>query len=163
MDGHHTKGRLKMEKFIKDFGTHTDEPTKVMLQNVFNHKKKFDKYKKYLILCTWSSLFFFLILFFYMNQFIIEPHASSAEKIFVAIVQDGFLFLIIGILIFLSGLGTYYKKKKDKHEKEYQDLRKEIVQKSPLQWRYPFDWEKRNEVFAKMKEVKDINLYHENK
>ncbi|KAA0550297.1 DUF2663 family protein [Bacillus sp. BGMRC 2118] len=152
-----------MEQFIKDFGDHTDEPTKIMLQNVYNHKKKFDKFKQKLILCTWGSLGSFLLLFFYMNYFIIKPNAASAEKIFLVIVQDGFLFFLIGILIFLSGLGTYYKKKKDKHEKEYQELRKEIVSKAPLQWRYPFDWEKRNEVFSKMKEMKDINLYHENK
>lgn len=152
-----------MEQFIKDFGSHTDEPTKVMLQNVYNHKKKFDKFKRKLILCTWGSLGVFLFIFIYMNQFIIKPNAASAEQIFLVIVQDSFLFLLIGLMIFMSGLGTYYKKKKDKHEKEYQELRKEIVSKAPLQWRYPFDWEKRNEVFAKMKEMKDINLYHENK
>jgi hypothetical protein len=152
-----------LEKFIEEFGSHTDEPTKVMLQNVYKHKVKFDHYKKKLILCTWGSLFCFLALFFYINNFILKPNASNADQIFSMIVSNAILYSLIGLLIFLVGLGSYLKKKKDKHEKEFQDLRKEIVQKSPIQWRYPFDWEKRNEVFAKMKEEKDINLYHENK
>ncbi|MBM7661209.1 hypothetical protein JOC85_001981 [Bacillus mesophilus] len=152
-----------MEKFIEEFGSHTDEPTKVMLQNVYKHKVKFDSYKKKLIICTWCSLLCFLLMFFYINNFILEPYGSNADQMFAMIVSNLFLYVLIGALIFLGGLGSYLKKKKDKHEKEFQDLRKEIVQKSPIQWRYPFDWEKRNEVFAKMKEEKDINLYHENK
>ncbi|MFZ3588615.1 DUF2663 family protein [Bacillus sp. DJP31] len=152
-----------MEQFIKNFGSHTDEPTKVMLQNVFNHKKKFDLYKKNLVFCSWLSLLFFLVTFYYINQFILTPYSSEADRMFAAIVTDRLLYFLVVILLFLLGLGAYYKRKKEKHEKEYHELRKEIVQKSPLQWRYPFDWEKRHEVFAKMKEVKDINLYHENK
>ncbi|WP_456278507.1 DUF2663 family protein [Bacillus sp. AK128] len=152
-----------MEQFIKDLGSHTDEPTKVMLQNVYKHKVKFDDYKRKLIFCTWCSLFCFLVMFGYINYFILQPNSSNADQVFGLIVSNGILYVLIGVLIFLTGLGSYLKKKKDKHEKEYQDLRKEIVQKSHLQWRYPFDWEKRSEVFAKMKEVKDINLYHENK
>jgi LPXTG-motif cell wall-anchored protein len=152
-----------MESFIKEFGSHTDEPTKVMLQNVYKHKVKFDQYKRKLIICTWTSLLVFLIMFYYISNFIIEPNSSNAYMMFAVIVSDSIVYILIGILVFLSGVASYFKKKKEKHEKEFQDLRKEIVQKSPLQWRYPFDWEKRNEVFAKMKEVKDINLYHENK
>ncbi|WP_246942267.1 DUF2663 family protein [Bacillus pinisoli] len=152
-----------MEKFIQELGSHTDEPTKIMLQNVYKHKVKFDNYKKKLIFCTWCSLFFFLILFYYINYFILKPYGTSADLMFSAIIADGFIYILIGFLIFLGGLGSHFKKKKEKHEKEYQDLRKEIVQKSHLLWRYPFDWEQRNEVFQKMKMEKDINLYHENK
>lgn len=156
-------GGISLEKFIQDFGSHTDEPTKVMLQNVYNHKVKFDRYKRKLIFCTWGSMITFLIGFYYINKFILEPFSTNADQLFTAIVTDSFLYLLIGILIFLGGVGSSYKRKKDKHEKEYQELRKEIVQKSHLQWRFPFDWEKRSEVFAKMKEEKDINLYHESK
>jgi hypothetical protein len=157
------EGEEYMEPFIKEFGSHTDDPTKVMLQNVYKHKVKFDLYKRKLILCTWFSLLIFLIMFYYISNFIVEPYSSSADKMFAVIVSDTILYLLIGILVFFAGVASYFKKKKEKHEKEFHDLRKEIVQKSPLQWRYPFDWEKRNEVFAKMKEEKDINLYHENK
>lgn len=156
-------GGTSLEKFIQEFGSHTDEPTKIMLQNVCKHKDKFDAYKRKLILCTWGSLLTFLIASYYINTYILGPYSSNADQLFTAFVTSQFLYLLIGILIFLGGVGSFYKKKKDKHEKEYQELRKEIIQKSHLQWRNPFDWEKRNEVFAKMKEEKDINLYHESK
>ncbi|MFD1738590.1 DUF2663 family protein [Bacillus salitolerans] len=152
-----------MEKFIKDFNDLTDEPTKIMLQKVTEHKIKFDRYKKKLILCTWSSLFIFLLLFAYMNYFIIEPYSTNAEKMFVAIVHDSTLFGLFFLLLFLGGTGSYLKKKKDKAEKEYHDLRIEIIQKSPLQWKYPFGWDERSHVFRTMKNEKDINLYHESK
>ncbi len=152
-----------MEKFIEEFGNHTDEPTKVMLQNVYKHKVKFDGYKNKLITCTWVTLIFFTLFLLYFNFFILSLYSSDADKLFVAIVTDGILYILTITLIFFTGLGSYFKRKKEKHEKEYQDLRREIVQKSPIQWRYPFDWEKRNEVYLKMKDEKDINLYHENK
>jgi hypothetical protein len=152
-----------LEQFIKDLNEHTDEPTKVMLQKVTEHKIKFDKYKSNLILCTWISLITFIILFFYMKFFIIDPYSSSIERMFSVIVKDSTLFGLFCLLLIFSGTSSYLKKRKDKAEKEYHDLRIEIIQKSPLNWKYPFGWEERDNVFKTMKKEKDINLYHENK
>ena len=55
------------------------------------------------------------------------------------------------------------KQQKDKKEKEYQELRCEIVNRSKDLWKKEEHWKNRHIDFEAMKKTYDINLYHEKK
>lgn len=69
------------------------------------------------------------------------------------------LILTIG----LFGLMNLLKQKREKAEKEFHDLRREIVDKSKDLWKKEEAWKNRHQVFEMMKNNYDINLFYESK
>jgi predicted membrane protein len=142
---------------------HTDEATKDMLENVRKRKKKFDNAKKlhnYTIMATLLAAFIFLN-YFYFN--IAKYNSSSFFAIFSASVNDLINTILLGITILLYGTMNILKQQREKKEKEYHDLRCEIVDRSKDLWKKEGYWENRHHVFEMMKKNYDINLYHEKK
>ncbi|APH04569.1 DUF2663 family protein [Bacillus weihaiensis] len=153
----------KIEPFIQQLNYHTDLPTKKMLNNLVDRKRKFDGYKDK---CFKAQLFTFTILIgflVYLYVYIIQPSGGRIEFV-ISSIFDGELHLFI-VLLIVAGYATakYYKKKEDKAEKEFHALRCEVISKSSELWPQPTRWEKRHDVFAMMKNEYDINLFHESK
>lgn len=145
------------------FDQSTDEPTKKMLQGLVDKKRKFDRYKKK---CLHFQLFTFFCVLLFMGYFyfaILRQGHEEFSTVFSAFLESSFhLFFIMSIA---GGYATslYFKKKEEKAEKEFHELRCEVIRKSPELWPKPFHWKKREMVFQLMKNEFGINLFYESK
>jgi hypothetical protein len=141
----------------------TDQATKQMLENVRKRKEKFDKSKRLHTMFIWATLTTASIYFGYLYFTIAKLYSYSFAAMFSAFVNDSnnltFLVLTVGLYGFMNVL----KQKMDKKEKEYHELRCEIVDRSKDLWKKEEEWKNRHVIFEMMKNNYDINLYHEKK
>lgn len=152
-----------MESSIIMLVEHTDQATKMMLQNVIDRKNKFDKIKRDHLFVTLATLLLGFLFLIYLYVFIVKPYYYSFFDMFSMFVNH-YINLFYMLTVFgYYGYMLYLKKELDKAEKEYHDLRCEIIDKSKDLWKQEEAWKNRHKVFELMKEKFDINLYHENK
>ncbi|WP_163101027.1 YpbF family protein [Peribacillus alkalitolerans] len=152
-----------METSVIKLEDWTDQATKVMLNNVIERKKKFDKLKRKHFQTSVSSFILGLLFMVYLYQFILKPYSYSFFDMYSVFVDD-FMNLIYMLIVFgLYGYMLFLKKKLDKAETEYHALRCEIIDRSKDLWKHEDSWKKRHKVYEMMKKNYDINLYHENK
>jgi hypothetical protein len=141
----------------------TDKATKQMLENVRKRKEKFDKSKRLHTLFIWATITTSSIYFAYLYITIAKLYSYSFAAMFSAFVNDSnnltFLVLTVGLYGFMNVL----KQKMDKKEKEFHELRCEIVARSKDLWKKEEEWKNRHVIFEMMKNNYDINLYHEKK
>ncbi|MBM7651472.1 DUF2663 family protein [Neobacillus cucumis] len=142
---------------------HTDQATKQMLENVRKRKKKFDDVKKWHYISIYGTLFFAFIFAvdFYINFY--KQYSLSFIALLSAVINDTVAVYILAFTIVGFGAMNLLKQQKDKKEKEYQELRCEIVDRSKDLWKREDEWKNRHIVFEIMKKQYDINLYHEKK
>ncbi|MED4227084.1 DUF2663 family protein [Neobacillus cucumis] len=142
---------------------HTDQATKQMLENVRKRKKKFDDVKKWHYISIYGTLFFAFIFSvdFYINFY--KQYSLSFIALLSAVINDTVAVYILAFTIVGFGAMNLLKQQKDKKEKEYHELRCEIVDRSKDLWKREDDWKNRHIVFEIMKKQYDINLYHEKK
>lgn len=142
---------------------YTDEATKQMLENVRKRKEKFDNAKKlhnYVIMTTLFSAFIYLNYFYFS---IVKQNGNSFFAMFSASVNNLMNMFLLGLTILMYGTMNLLKQQREKKEKEYQELRCEIVDRSKDLWKKEEQWQNRHIVFEIMKKNYDINLYHEKK
>ncbi|WP_226526615.1 YpbF family protein [Metabacillus niabensis] len=152
-----------IEPSIQFLRNHTDEPTKQMLDHLVDRKRKFEKYK---LKCFRTQFFTFVLIMgfiVYLYAFIIKPTGGQMDVVLHMIFDNE--MHIFFILLIVAGYATaqYFKKKEDKAETEYHNLRCEVIRKSTELWPQPAQWQNRHEVFTMMKKEFDINLFHESK
>lgn len=153
----------KIETKIQQLNHHTDEPTKKMLQNLVERKRKFESYKRK---CFQTQFITFVLLMgyiVYLYSFIIKPNGGELAMIFHLIFDNSLHTFIILIIVAGYATAQYFKKKEDKSETEYHNLRCEVIRKSKDLWHKPSQWQNRHEVYTMMKNEFDINLFHESK
>ncbi|MEH7176713.1 DUF2663 family protein [Neobacillus vireti] len=141
----------------------TDEATKQMLENVRKRKVKFDTAKKWHYLTIYSMLLFAFLFFSYFYFMIAKQYSYSFFAMFSASVSNAVNLGLLAITAILYGAMNVLKQQKDKKEKEYQELRCEIVNRSKDLWKKDEHWKNRHVDFEVMKKTYDINLYHEKK
>jgi hypothetical protein len=141
----------------------TDQATKIMLDNVRKRKEKFDQSKRFHTLVIWTTLITASIYFVYLYLTIAKPYSYSFAAMFSAFVNDSRHLYFIVVTVGLYGLMNVQKQKTDKKEKEYHELRCEIVDRSKDLWKKEDAWKNRHIIFEMMKKNYDINLYHEKK
>lgn len=142
---------------------YTDEATKQMLENVRKRKQKFDDAKKWHFFSIYATLLFAFCFFSYFYFTIAKHYYYSFFAMFSASVNDSINVMFFFVTISLFGAMNVLKQQKDKKEKEYQELRCEIVDRSKDLWKKEEHWQNRHQVFEMMKNKYDINLYHEKK
>ncbi|MEW9049794.1 MAG: DUF2663 family protein [Neobacillus sp.] len=142
---------------------YTDEATKHMLENVRKRKQKFDDAKRWHYYSIYGTLFFAFIFFTYFYLTIAKFFSYSFFAMFSASVNDSVNVLLFFVTLGLFGAMNVLRQQKDKKEKEYQELRCEIVDRSKDLWKKEEHWNNRHHVFELMKRKYDINLYHEKK
>jgi hypothetical protein len=152
-----------MDSAISLLDDHTDQATKQLLQHVVDKKKKFDKIKHTHILSVWASMTSASLFLLYVYVFIVFPYSYSFFTMF-SMFADRFYHMFFLVTVFgLYGYMMILKQKRDKAEKEFHELRKEIIHKSKDLWQQEKEWKSRHKVFEMMKKRYDINLYNENK
>jgi len=151
-----------LEDAIRMLNHHTDEATKRTLQLLVEKKRKQDTFKKrewrWRISCCITLGIFLIYIYFFIFRH--APSYSDGISYFFDRSIHFWIVMFIGVQI---GMIKYLLYKKDKAEKEYHDLRKEMVKRSDDYWSKPVDWKQRHQVFDLMKKEFDINLYHETK
>ncbi|WP_175639723.1 YpbF family protein [Metabacillus schmidteae] len=152
-----------IEPSIQLLNNHTDEPTKQMLDHLVDRKRKFEKYKNKCFQAQFSTFILLMGFIVYLYAFIIKPTGGQIDVVFQMIFDNE--IHIFFILLIVAGYATarYFKKKEDKSETEYHNLRCEVIRKSAELWPQPAQWQNRHEVFKLMKREFDINLFHESK
>ncbi|MCA1054677.1 YpbF family protein [Rossellomorea aquimaris] len=151
-----------MHDSIRGFEEWTDPATKQMLSNLVDRKQKFDRAKKMHLYCLWIAVFTSFCFFYYLTKAILEPYSYSFGTMFSIFISNSVLVIIAVFLAGLFGGVRVLYQQKEKKEKEYQDLRKEIIDRSKDLWKEDA-WKKRHKVFDEMKSLFDINLYHGSK
>ncbi|WP_160721404.1 DUF2663 family protein [Bacillus sp. USDA818B3_A] len=151
-----------MDTTIKEL-EFTDQATKQMLENVRKRKKKFDDIKKWHYFSIYGTLFFAFIFIVYFYLTFVRSYSFSFLAMLSAVLNDSVAVYLLAITIIGFGAMNLLKQQKDKKEKEYQELRCEIVDRSKDLWKKEEQWKNRHIVFEKMKKQYDINLYHEKK
>lgn len=141
----------------------TDQATKQMLENVRKRKKKFDNTKRWHYLSIYATLIFAFSFFVYFYYTIAAHYSYSFLAMLSATLNDAITIYLIAISILGFGAMNLLKQQKEKKEKEYHDLRCEIVDRSKDLWKKEEEWKNRHIVFEIMKKQYDINLYHEKK
>lgn len=152
-----------MDKLISQLDFKTDFAVKVMLQNVVNRKRKYDKYYKKHLYVMWATMICAAVYILFVYFTVTLPYSYSFYKMFSAFVNNSFHIFAIIFLFGLYGYMNVLGEKRDKAEKEFHALRCEIVAKSRDLWHMDEAWPERHEVFEMMLKNYDINLYHENK
>lgn len=149
-----------MEPFLLKMD-HTDQTTKHILQSLINKKLKYNRYKNAYFILFSSSLLFSLFAFFMMYRETSHISYTVFDAFSTILNKDIFLYLLFIAFVLLGSVKIVHEKK-EKLEKEFHDLRCEIIDKSKDLWKND-NWHKRHIVFEYMKKKYDINLYHESK
>jgi hypothetical protein len=142
---------------------HTDQATKTMLENVRKRKRKFDEAKKWHYISVYGTLFFAFIFMVYFYIYFYQQYSFSFLTLLSAVINDTVAVYLLAFTIVGFGAMNLLKQQKEKKEKEYQELRCEIVDRSKDLWKREDEWKNRHIVFDIMKKQYDINLYHEKK
>ncbi|WP_223703501.1 DUF2663 family protein [Sutcliffiella deserti] len=153
---------IVLEPVIEVLDKHTDDATKRTLQLLVGKKKKFDQFKRREWLWRLSTFFTFGLFLVYIYYFIML-NSSSYSDMFGYFFNRPIHLPVVMFIAFQLGMVKYLLYKKEKAEKEYHDLRKEMVKRSDDFWAQPEEWKQRHLVFEMMKREFDINLYHESK
>jgi hypothetical protein len=151
-----------MEVNLMILNSDTDQATKQMLQYVIEKKRKWDNYHFAHRIMLWTSILYTLALFYLFYYSIMTPYQYSLLEMLVILTNKKSYLLIVLLAIFLFSGTTILHKKREDSEKEYHDLRCEIIDRSKDLWKGEA-WKNRHHIFQMMKETYDINLYHESK
>lgn len=152
-----------MEELIRKLDHLTDETTKEMLQKLVEKKKKFEMMKYRHISIMWLTIFFTFIYFLWLYKHLAIPYGHSFALMFSMFLEKIFNLYALIFMVASFGFMNVMKQKKDKSEKEYHELRCEIIDKSKDLWKKEEEWKNRHTVYYMMKEKYDINLFHETK
>ncbi|KAB7672907.1 DUF2663 family protein [Bacillus sp. B1-b2] len=134
-----------------------------ILLKLIEKKKKFDYLKSRHILMLWVTIFFTSLYFMYIYKHIAMPYSYSFASMFSAYVSHIFNLYALIIVIGSFGFVNVLKQKREKAEKEYHELRCEIIDKSKDLITNSDTWENRHEIYNVLKNQYDINLFHQAK
>ncbi|HWO95723.1 MAG TPA: DUF2663 family protein [Bacillus sp. (in: firmicutes)] len=152
-----------MDSQIRQLNELTDEVAKHMLQSVIDKKRKLDqineKEKKIRWLLLGCLALICLYIFLSFQQLAFITYHSVLSFLLSSVSHLVMILVIFSLYYYLLQV----RKKSEKTEKEFHDLRCEVIQKSPDLWGDAEKWEARQHVFSMMKEEYDVNLYYENK
>jgi hypothetical protein len=151
-----------MEKLIKEL-PYTDESTKVMLQDLFEKKVKFDTAENNHRLHVFISFGLAIILLYNIYQSIKYMNNLQLDILEMIFSQNHLNLIILVLLILDFAWLKVAKGKLTKLETEFHQLRIEIADKSKDLWRSDEAWTGRSHVFSVFKDNYDINLYYESK
>ncbi|GHH98153.1 YpbF family protein [Neobacillus kokaensis] len=141
----------------------TDPATKQMLENLRKRKVKFDVAEKRHFISVYGTLGLAFLFFCYFYFNIANHYSYSFFAMFSASLKDSMNMFLLAVTLISYGMMNVLRQQKDKKEKEYQELRCEIVNRSTDLWKGEKEWKNRHLIFELMKKQYDINLFHEKK
>ncbi|MED3646752.1 YpbF family protein [Halalkalibacterium halodurans] len=140
--------------FIKNRVT---DVTYVMIEELIVRKEKWDKLEKQLRFWSVLGLAFLLLGIIHVIVLTTSTHTTYLLQFISG--NQTFLFVLLGVALSFFQM-QFVHKKAEKAETEYEELRKELVERSVELWDTEPLWQKRNETFQHLKDTFDINLYY---
>jgi hypothetical protein len=136
------------------------EIVKVMLEELVARKNKLEKMEKAKIRWSLFAMLCAAIFLLFGSKALKSQQLSFDTNILAAIIGHP-LVLVLMLLLSIGFIQLrYFVKKAKKAEKEFDDLREELIERSSELWPNDSDWESREALFSFMKDEHDINLYH---
>ncbi|GAE28982.1 DUF2663 family protein [Alkalihalobacillus hemicellulosilyticus] len=133
---------------------------KVMLEELIERKEKLKKLEKYNRYSGYLTLILLSLLLLVCYIEFTQRLSSSYQSLLTSVLNNS-LFLLVLLLTGLSLIYVqYFHKKVTKAEKEYEELREELMNRSSELWEDDTQWLARDHVFHYMKAEHDINLYY---
>ncbi|MDQ0244275.1 putative membrane protein [Bacillus fengqiuensis] len=152
-----------MDSQIQQLNELTDEVAKNMLQSIIDKKRKLDQINEKEKQIRWLLLgclaLISLYVFFSFQQLSLITYRAVFSFVLSSVSHLAMILIVFSLYYYLLQI----RKKSEKTEKEFHDLRCEVIQKSPNLWGDAEKWEARQHVFSMMKKEYDVNLYYENK
>ena len=146
---------------LNELENNLDHVTKQIILNLIDKKMKYLKYKKVHFILLLISITFSFVTFYYFYHSAVNQSFSMLDFLMILSRQKYFMILLfIGFSLF--GSVKIFSEKMASSEKEFHDLRCEIIDKSGDLW--PGEqWDIRHNIFALLKSKYNINLYHQSK
>lgn len=132
---------------------------KVMLHELIERKSKVEKWKSYQSYCGYGTCMLLLLIIAISSFLFTQPIFSFHYSILTQLLDETlfiFVVLLIGVNLFLL---QYFHKKVLKSEKEYEELREELIDRNSELWEDDSNWQAREHIFQYLKTKHDINLY----
>ena len=128
-----------------------------MLEELIARHQSFQKLEKTRNIWAIIMIIFSVFMLFISNEILMIK--SEPNQIFTQITNEPrFIFLLFLVMLLFSQF-HFLTKKTLKAEKDFEELRIEIIERSNELWESDILWEKRHEVYTYMKKVHNINLY----
>ncbi|MEB1806891.1 MAG: YpbF family protein [Bacillaceae bacterium] len=141
-----TKQIIKKQDYVSDTGL-------VLVETLIERKVTEQHAEKLLRRATFSTLMC-------LGLGVIFMLLQGAALNFLTLITSGFLYLYIGLFLICLLFMKNAKKKLDKAEKEYEELRSEVIDRQEQLWDTAELWRKRHELFKFLNEEYKVNLFH---
>ncbi|MGO4888214.1 DUF2663 family protein [Anaerobacillus sp. MEB173] len=149
-----------MDSLTKLKGNILPKVAEVSLKELVKLKEKEEKYEKRKIRWSYTTIAFVvaaLLYSFYVKMYGTGYLSGSPIQFFI----NDFWMKVFAISIAGSFFQVHMMDRKyEKAEKEFEELRTEIIERSSELWSDPEQWNNRHIVYEVFKETYDINLYH---
>lgn len=128
---------------------------KVLIEEIIARKLEEKKAEKSLYRWSYTAIASAMIFGGYILYYL-HPN----ERFLHAMTTDIFMMILFGILAVSLLQVKISKDKLAKAEEEYDLLREEMIERAEEIWNSDELWKFRDEVYEKLKETYDVNLYH---
>ncbi|MBM7645325.1 formate-dependent nitrite reductase membrane component NrfD [Scopulibacillus daqui] len=144
-------------KELRDSGQIPDITYRILLK-LIERKEEEAKFKKRRSMVGLAAIVVYSALIYYL--FFYKLESMQAYSDFSSIISDPFLWLL-GIAAFIMTIAWHIARKNyDDADEDYDELRKEIIDRNHELWYEQMDWKGKSEVLEFLDKEKDINLYH---
>ncbi|GAE35892.1 DUF2663 family protein [Halalkalibacter akibai] len=130
----------------------------IMLEELVARKNKVEKMEKAKM--RWSLFAMGCAAIFFLFGYKAFGNVGMSNNILNVLLGSP----LILVLLLLLSIGfiqlNFFVKKTTKAEKEFDELREELISRSTELWETDDTWESREAVYSFMKREHDINLYH---
>lgn len=136
------------------------EGIRVLLNELVARKHKWEVVEK--AKARWSLFLLgcLALLVFAVYRLIFGTGAVFSHRLISVLTTDPFFIGAMGLCAIGYWQLRFFSKKEDKAEKEYEELRLDIITRSPELWEDDRSWKKREQTYDFMKRVHGVNLYH---
>jgi hypothetical protein len=139
-----------------------DEVGQVIINDLQKLKKKHQKKEKELKFYKGAMYVIVALFVAYLLIFTVFPHRFYYSSMISVLINNVYHYVFVGLLVTIHYRLKFLDKKVDKAEKEYDILRREVIQRTEELWPEGEKWDNRYLFFKEMKEKYGINLYYEN-
>ncbi|MFC7391533.1 DUF2663 family protein [Scopulibacillus cellulosilyticus] len=144
-------------KELRDNGQIPDITYHILVK-LIERKEKEAKYKKRLSIFGLASMIVYGALIYYLFFYKLETTQNFYE--FTYVLGDPFLWFLGGAAFIMTIAWNSARKNYDDADEDYDELRKEVIDRNYELWYEQIDWKGKSEVLEFLDKEKDINLYH---
>ncbi|WP_102345739.1 DUF2663 family protein [Bacillus sp. Marseille-P3661] len=143
-------------------GYYLDSVGMVIIDELKDLRRKLDKREKDVLIYNW--IYFCIAVGFlgYLTIYTFIPYWNQYNLMVSNLINNSYHYFFIVIIVTIYQRLKFVKKETDKAEKEYNNLRCEVIRRLEELWPKEYGWEQRHLFIKEIKEKFDINLYYEN-